>query len=117
MRRVPSAFPSVAPSLHASRSRVEVCHAPGRSVFVAGQSLTSKLIERARSGGDDELLALTVDQVLLEDATGIMAALQYEPLGSSRCEVELAVCYVDHNVLQIDQKNKEDHRFLQAFCR
>jgi aconitate hydratase len=84
---------------------------------VAGQSLTSKLIERARSGGDDELLALTVDQVLLEDATGIMAALQYEPLGSSRCEVELAVCYVDHNVLQIDEKNKEDHRFLQAFCR
>ncbi|WP_410971801.1 aconitase family protein, partial [Salmonella sp. SAL4437] len=40
-----------------------------------------------------------------------------EPLGSSRCEVELAVCYVDHNVLQIDEKNKEDHRFLQAFCR
>jgi predicted aconitate hydratase len=62
-------------------------------------------------------LSLRVDQVLLEDATGTMAALQFEPLGSERCQVGLAVCYVDHNVLQIDEKNKEDHVFLQAFCR
>src|SRR3954469_22153672 len=80
-------------------------------------SLTAKLIAGARSDGDDELLALAVDQILLEDATGTMAALQYEPLGSERCQVPLAVCYVDHNVLQIDERNQEDHRYLQAFCR
>ncbi len=83
----------------------------------AGQTLTGKLIESHLVREDDELLVLRVDQVLLEDATGVMAALQFEALGSGRCRVPLAVCYVDHNALQIDDKNKQDHLYLQAFCR
>jgi aconitate hydratase len=84
---------------------------------MAPRTLTAKLLESHAAGADADLLALSVDQVLIEDATGTMAALQFEPLGVERCQVALAVCYVDHNVLQIDERNQEDHHFLQAFCR
>ena len=30
--------------------------------------------------------------------------------------VPLAVQYVDHNMIQLDFKNPDDHRFLQTFC-
>ena len=59
---------------------------------------------------------LDVDQVLLEDATGSMCALQFEELGVERVVVPLAVCYVDHNVLQVDDKNMDEHRYLQSFA-
>ena len=84
---------------------------------MAGLTLTGKLIESHLERSDDELLALRLDQVLIEDATGTMAGLQFEPLGRERSSVPLTVCYVDHNVLQIDDKNKQDHLYLQAFCR
>ena len=40
--------------------------------------------------------------------------MQFELFGHERVEVETAVVYVDHNILQIDFKNPDDHRFLQA---
>src|SRR3954447_2390685 len=80
-------------------------------------TVTDKLIEsHAQEAPGHGLLALRLDQVLIEDATGTMAGMQFEPLGLERSQVPLALCYVDHNVLQIDEKNKEDHLFLQAFC-
>lgn len=72
---------------------------------MAGRTVTGQLIEAHRVDGDEELLALAVDQALIEDATGTMTALQFEPLGVERCRVPLAVCYVDHNVLQVDERN------------
>src|SRR6266542_5420581 len=70
-------------------------------------------------------IALRVDQTLAQDATGTMAMMQLESFGVERVQVETAVVYVDHNILQIDFKNPDDHRFLQAlsagygawFCR
>ena len=44
-----------------------------------------------------------------------MSALQFEALGADRVTVPLAVMYVDHNVLQIDDKNMDEHRYLQSF--
>lgn len=64
--------------------------------------------------GDDALLR--VDQALLQDATGTMACLQFEELGVDRVRVPLAIQYVDHNLLQLDFKNPDDHRFLQYFA-
>src|SRR5205807_5929124 len=57
------------------------------------------------------------DQALLQDATGTMALMQYDELGVPRVNVELAVLYVDHNVVQLDNKNPDDHRMLQALTR
>ena len=52
-------------------------------------------------------VTVAVDQVLIEDATGTMCAMQFELLGSDEVQVPLAVMYVDHNVLQIDDKNMQ----------
>ena len=59
-------------------------------------------------------IGLRVDQALAQDATGTMAMMQFELFGEERVRVETAVVYVDHNILQIDFKNPDDHRFLQA---
>jgi aconitate hydratase len=61
-------------------------------------------------------IALSVDQTLAQDATGTMAMMQFEGFGVDRAQVETAVVYVDHNILQIDFKNPDDHRFLQAMA-
>jgi aconitate hydratase len=62
-------------------------------------------------------ISLKVDQTLLQDATGTMACMQFEQLDVSRVQVDRAVQYVDHNVIQLDFKNPDDHRMLQAMAR
>jgi aconitate hydratase len=84
----------------------------------APRNLTRKLLGDHLLEGDlvpGEEMDLTVDQILIEDATGSMTALQLEALGADSVAVPLAVMYVDHNVLQIDDKNMDEHRFLQSF--
>lgn len=76
--------------------------------------LRSHLIGGTLTPGSD--ITLSPDQILIEDATGTMAAMQFEQLGVDSVDVGLAVMYVDHNVLQIDDKNQQDHRYLQSFC-
>ena len=61
-------------------------------------------------------IGISIDQTLAQDATGTMAMMQFELFGHERVEVETAVVYVDHNILQIDFKNPDDHRFLQAMA-
>ena len=61
-------------------------------------------------------IAIEVDQTLTQDTTGTMAMMQFEEFGVDRVQVETAVQYVDHNLLQIDFKNPDDHRFLQALA-
>jgi predicted aconitate hydratase len=82
-------------------------------------SLTHKLLDQHLESGRlvaGEDIVLRVDQVLLEDATGTMAGMQFEELGADRVQVPLAVTYVDHNVLGLDHRNMDDARWLQAFC-
>jgi aconitate hydratase len=59
-------------------------------------------------------IGIRIDHTLLQDATGTLAILEYEALGLDRVKVELAAQYVDHNLLQTDNKNADDHRFLQT---
>lgn len=82
-------------------------------------TLTHKLLRshlsdgQLRAGSD---ITVAVDQILVEDATGTMTAMQFEMLGENvDVAVPLAVMYVDHNVLQIDDKNMQDHRYLRTF--
>jgi aconitate hydratase len=84
-----------------------------------GETLTHKLLAAHLARGElapGEEIELRVDQVLIEDATGTMTALQFEELEVDRVQVPLAVMYVDHNVLGLDAKNMNDHAYLQAFC-
>src|SRR6266542_4264035 len=85
--------------------------------------LEEHLVRGELSPGEE--IALKNDQTPVQDATGTMAMMQFEEFDEDRVQVETAVVYVDHNILQIDFKNPDDHRFLQAlsarygawFCR
>src|SRR6266480_688370 len=82
-------------------------------------SLARAILEEHLERGDlvpGQEIALRVDQTLAQDATGTMACMQFELFGVDRVQVETAVVYVDHNILQIDFKNPDDHRFLQAMA-
>ena len=61
-----------------------------------------------------EEIGLKIDQTLTQDATGTMVYLEFESLGIDRVRPEIAVSYVDHNIIQTDYKNADDHRFLQS---
>jgi aconitate hydratase len=82
-------------------------------------SLARTILEEHLERGElvpGQEIALRVDQALAQDATGTMAMMQFESFGVERVQVETAVVYVDHNILQIDFKNPDDHRFLQAMA-
>ncbi|HHI97038.1 MAG TPA: aconitate hydratase, partial [Thermodesulfatator atlanticus] len=42
--------------------------------------------------------------------------LEFEVIGLDRVRTELSVSYVDHNLLQTDFRNADDHRFLQSIA-
>ncbi len=63
-----------------------------------------------------EPITYRIDQVLLQDATGTMAWMEFEQLEVDRVKVPLVVQYVDHNMIQLDYKNPEDHFFLQTIA-
>lgn len=69
-------------------------------------------MEGKLSPGEEVLLR--VDQVLTQDATGTMAWLQFEAIGVPKVRVPLVVSYVDHNTLQADFRNPDDHLFLRT---
>jgi predicted aconitate hydratase len=81
---------------------------------LAGSILEEHLVRGELVPGTE--IGLRVDQTLAQDATGTMAMMQFELFGAERVQVETAVVYVDHNILQIDFKNPDDHRFLQAMA-
>jgi aconitate hydratase len=84
------------------------------------ENLTRQILREHLEDGElspGEAISLRVDQTLLQDATGTMALMQFEQLGVPRVKVERALQYVDHNVIQLDFKNPDDHRMLQALCR
>src|SRR5438270_6062144 len=84
------------------------------------ENLTRQILREHLSDGElkpGAAISLRMDQALLQDATGTMALMQYEELEVPRVKVERAVQYVDHNVVQLDFKNPDDHRMLQALAR
>ena len=84
-----------------------------------GANLTQKIIKGHLVSGAMEAgkpIAIRIDQTLTQDATGTMAYLQFEALGIPKVKTELSVSYVDHNMLQTDFMNADDHRFLQTLA-
>ncbi|HEY3080566.1 MAG TPA: aconitate hydratase [Chloroflexota bacterium] len=84
------------------------------------RSLTARLIDsHLVEGGDhpgDEI-AIRIDQVLHQDATGAMSFLQFEAMGFERVKPRVVVQYADHQTLQNDGRHTDDHRFLESACR
>lgn len=74
--------------------------------------LKEHILEGIPRAGEE--IALKIDHTLTQDATGTMAYLQFEAIGIDRIRTELSVSFVDHNTLQTDFKNPDDHRYLQS---
>ncbi len=80
------------------------------------QNLTRKLIAAHLLTGEmvpGEEIGIKIDQTLTQDATGTLAYLMFEAMGLPRVKTDLSVSYVDHQLLQVDTRNADDHTYLQ----
>lgn len=87
---------------------------------MANQNVTQKLISDHLIEGEmnpGSEIGLKIDQILQQDATGTLIMLELEAMGLEKIEAETAVQYVDHNLLQTDYKNMDDHVFLQSAAK
>ncbi len=82
---------------------------------VAQKLVHSHLIYGRPEPGQE--IALRIDQTLTQDATGTLVMLELEAMALDRVLTEVSVQYVDHNLLQQDSRNADDHLFLQSACR
>ncbi len=82
-----------------------------------GYSIVQKIIKNHLVCGEMKTgseIGLRIDQTLTQDATGTMAYLQFEAMGTKRVKTELSVAYIDHNTLQAGFENADDHRYIQT---
>jgi len=83
-------------------------------------NVTQKLIKAHLVSGDmipGTEIGLKIDQTLSQDATGTMVMLELEAMKLERVKTEVSAQYVDHNLIQVDHKNPDDHLFLQSATR
>ena len=84
------------------------------------RTLAKKLIDAHLVEGDPSPggeIALRIDQTLTQDATGTLVMLELEAMGLDRARTEVSCQYIDHNLIQEDNKNPDDHLFLESACR
>jgi aconitate hydratase len=84
-----------------------------------GKSLSYKILESHYGGGRitwGAEIPLAVDQVLTTDTLGIISFLYFESMNIPRIRTKLAVCYVDHNTMQMGPESANDHLFLKTFA-
>ncbi|HEY4004623.1 MAG TPA: aconitate hydratase [Pseudonocardia sp.] len=79
---------------------------------LARKLIESHLVEGEPVAGGE--IALRVDQTLTQDATGTLVMQELEALALETAHTEVSVQYVDHNLLQADERNAEDHTFLRS---
>jgi aconitate hydratase len=82
---------------------------------VARKLIESHLVSGKMDPGED--IGLRIDQTLTQDATGTMVMLEFEAMQIPQVKTEISAQYVDHNLLQTDFKNADDHLFLYSACR
>jgi len=82
-------------------------------------SIAKKILEEHIIDGVFKLgneIGIKVDHTLTQDATGTMAYLQFEALKLDKVKTELSVSFVDHNTLQTDFRNSDDHKYLASIA-
>lgn len=82
---------------------------------VATKLIASHLVEGEMKIGQE--IGIRIDQTLTQDATGTLVMLELEAMGLDRVKTELSAQYVDHNLVQEDHKNADDHLFLRSACQ
>jgi aconitate hydratase len=99
----------------ALKSDAEIGHEYAMGMNVAQKLVSSHLAEGKMTPGEE--IGIRIDQTLTQDATGTLVMLQLEAMGLERPRTEVSVQYVDHNLIQEDFKNPDDHLFLESACR
>ncbi|MBA3373886.1 MAG: aconitate hydratase [Euzebyaceae bacterium] len=82
---------------------------------VAQKLIGSHLVMGEMTAGSE--VGIRIDHTLTQDATGTMVMLELEAMGLDTVKTDLSAQYVDHNLLQTDERNADDHLFLQSACR
>ena len=82
---------------------------------VSQKLIHAHLLEGSLNAGTE--IAVRVDQTLTQDATGTLVMLELEAMNLQQICTELSVQYIDHNLIQEDFKNPDDHLFLHSACR
>ncbi|MEX2477333.1 MAG: aconitate hydratase [Gracilimonas sp.] len=80
-------------------------------------NVTQKLIKSHLVEGEmkpSEEIGIKIDQTLTQDATGTMVMLELEAMELDEAKTEVSCQYVDHNLIQTDFKNPDDHVFLKS---
>ncbi|GAE95094.1 aconitate hydratase [Gracilibacillus boraciitolerans JCM 21714] len=83
-------------------------------------NVAQKLIKQHLISGNmkpGQEIGLKIDQTLTQDATGTMVMLELEAMGIDRVKTEASAQYVDHNLIQEDYRNADDHLFLRSATR
>jgi len=83
-----------------------------QSLNVSQKLINSHLVKGKMS--PDEEIGIKIDQTLTQDATGTLVMLELEAMELDKAKTELSCQYVDHNLLQTDFKNPDDHVFLKS---
>jgi aconitate hydratase len=73
------------------------------------------LVSGSMNAGDE--ITIKIDQTLTQDATGTMVMIEFEAMNIPHVKTELSAQYVDHNLVQSDFKNPDDHIFLLTACK
>ena len=84
-----------------------------------GYTLSEKLLKDHLIDGESkkgEMIGIKIDHTLTQDSTGTLTYLQFEKMEVPQVKTELSVSYVDHNTLQTDYRNADDHRYLQSIA-
>lgn len=82
---------------------------------VAQKILKEHLVDGSLTEGDE--IGIKIDQTLTQDATGTMADLQFEQMGTPRVKTEVSVSYIDHKTIQMGFEDADDHTYLQTFAK
>lgn len=82
---------------------------------VTHKLITSHLVEGNMTPNEE--IGIRIDQTLTQDATGTLVMLELEAMHLDRVKTELSAQYVDHNLLQVDSRNPDDHLFLESACQ
>jgi aconitate hydratase len=82
---------------------------------IARKLVESHLVSGSMTPGAE--IGIRIDQTLTQDATGTMVMLELEAMDLDCVKTELSAQYIDHNLIQEDYKNPDDHLFLQSASR
>jgi len=86
-----------------------------KALNVTQKLITSHLVEGELDDFEyGEEIGLKIDQTLTQDATGTMVMLELEAMELDEAKTEVSCQYVDHNLIQTDYKNPDDHVFLKS---